>query len=456
MSNCVIWVKMMSKKIVAFLTVFCVLLLASYRTGMAAYTPPFELSSERQLLVNLDLDFVVYEKNADERANPASLTKIMTLIIALEQVEDLDATVTVKKSILDSFLGTGSSLSGLKPDEELTVRQLLYCAMVSSGNDAASIIADYVGGGSIDNFVEMMNACAKKIGAENTHFVNPHGLTDPNHYTTARDLYKIFSYGMQLPLFKEILGTTRYTLPTTNKSPARVLSTTNLMMDRAVGGKNYYSNIKGGKTGRTAAAGNCFISYAQKDGYNYLCVVLGAPATDQEGKFLPPGENQAFSDTKKLYEWAFNSFKIKNAVDENTPIFSVNVNLAANKDHIVLYPEKTVTALLPVNVDASSISYEIDAPQSIDAPVEKGQVIGTAKLMYLGQQVGQVNIVAIENVQRSTFKYILQRSRIIVSSLAFKISAGVVGALILAYIVYAIIYNRKDRRYKRVRRHKKL
>lgn len=444
----------MKKKIFAICLVLALIINLPVVVSKAAYHPEdLTFLSKNILLVNLDTDYIVYENDADQKVSPASLTKIMTAIVVLENITDLDATeITAKKEIVDSFLGTGSSIAGIKADEVLTARQLLYCTMVRSGNDAASILADYIGGGSIDNFITMMNKRAKELGAENTNFVNPHGLTDPDHYTTARDLYKIFKHALTLNHFNDLISTTRYTLPETNKNPARTFATTNLMLDRNIGSRYYYSPLKGGKTGRTSDAGNCFISIAEKDGYNYLCVVLGAPTKDENGNNLPVTTNEAFGDTKKLYEWAFDTFAIKTIVTEDESVGQCHVNLSASEDRLLLYPNKTFAALIPKQVEASSANFVMEIPEFIDAPVLKGQVIGRAKIMLSGQELGEINLISGADIERSSVKYFIQRVKTIANSLIFKIVTILLILLIIAYIIYCIIYNKKHRKYKRVRR----
>lgn len=444
----------MKKKIFAFFLALGLLFNLPMVVCRASYEPEgMELASKNILLVNLDTGYIVYEKEADQKVSPASLTKIMTAILAIEKVPDLDAAkITAKKGIVDSFLGTGSSTAGIKADEELTARQLLYCMMVRSGNDAAAILADYIGEGSIDNFISMMNQRAKELGAESTNFANPHGLTDPNHYTTARDLYKIFRHALTLPLFKELISTTRYTLPATNKNTERTFATTNLMLDKNVGSKYYYSSVKGGKTGKTSDAGNCFISLAEKEGYNYVCVSLGAPTKDEQGNNLPATVNEAFGDTKKLYEWAFDTFAIKTIVNKDESVGECKVNLSAGEDRVLLYPKETFAALIPKQVEASSANFVLDIPESVDAPVAKGQTIGSAKIMLSGQELGEITLISGTDLERSTVKYFLERVKAIAHSLIFKIAVALVFLLIVIYIISSIIYNKKYKKYKRVKR----
>ena len=187
---------------------------------------------------------MVYEKNADKRREPASTTKIMTYIVVYENVEDPDnTTVTISEKIRDELLGTGSSLSGIQVGDILTVKQLLYCMMIPSGNDAALALADFVGGGDVQKFVDMMNEKAAELGCTNTHFMNPHGLHDDEHYTTARDLAIITQYAMMLPDFMDITNTTNiYYKPYggPDAEEKRLLVTTNRLIHKNLDPQYYY------------------------------------------------------------------------------------------------------------------------------------------------------------------------------------------------------------------------
>ena len=190
--------------ITSLLLALVILAVSLPSAAAASFDPGFETKSDSIYLVNLDTDTPVYQKNEREKRYPASVTKIMTYIVVAEQVKDLENTkVKIQQDILDRLDGTGSSLSGLEyhVDEQLSVLDLLYCMMVSSGNDAALVLGDYVGKGSVESFVELMNAKAAELGCKDTNFINPHGLHDPNQYTTAYDMYKIAQYAISLPHF---------------------------------------------------------------------------------------------------------------------------------------------------------------------------------------------------------------------------------------------------------------
>lgn len=440
-----------------FLTLF--VFLSSVTAHAATFNIGFDTNCEAIELVNLDTDTIVYEKNPDKRREPASTTKIMTFIIASEQIKDLDGTkITVTKQVVDKLLGTGSSLSGIKEGDQLTALQLLNCMLVPSGNDAALVLADYVGKGDVDSFVDRMNQKAKALGCTGTHFANPHGLHDENHYTTARDLYKITKYAMSLPHFTEITSQTRYTYKPAggpDASKSRTLSTTNYLIDRnALGGQYYYRYARGIKTGHHDQSGYCLVSSATAEGYTYLCVALGAPDVTASGKEIKTrGE---MLDTAALFRWAFRNLELKSVLNTGDSVGEVKLKDAWNKDKLLLVAEKNYSAMLPSNVSASSIIVTKHIPDTISAPVKKGQVIGTATLSYANQPLTTINLVASESVERSELLHSANTVKSIFTSTWFIVVAIIIVLLVIIYIILALIYNRKKKNLRRVKKYRNM
>ena len=258
------------------MTLFVIISVSILPTSAISYSNDVKTLSESILLVNMDTGQVVFEKDPDSKRYPASTTKIMTYIVAVENIDDLENTkIPIKQEVLDTLDGTGSSLANLESHvgKTMSAIDLLYSMMVPSGNDASVVLADYIGGGSIEKFVDMMNAKAKELGCENTHFQNPDGLHHEDHYTTARDLYKITTYALTLPKFEKITNTTTYYC----EGDDYPLITTNYMIDQNRGGEYYYMYANGIKTGTTNEAGRCLVTTATADGYSYMAVLLHAP-----------------------------------------------------------------------------------------------------------------------------------------------------------------------------------
>ena len=423
----------------------------------AVFHIDFPTYSEAIELVNLDTGTPVYEKNPNERREPASVTKVMTYIIVSEHIKDLQGTkITVQRKILDELSGTGSSMSGIHVGDVVTAFQLMNCMMVPSGNDAALTLADYIGGGDEQKFVDMMNAKAKALGCTNTHFTNPHGLHDDNHYTTAADLVKITRYAMTLPYFMEIcsqLGYSYKPIGGPHAGQTTTLTTTNRMLISS-DSKYYYCYAKGIKTGHTDESGYCLVSTASAEGYSYLCVALGSPSVDKSGKSIDThGE---MLDSASLYRWALTKLELKKIVGPGDTLGEISLNYAWKKDTLRLQPEKSYSAILPKDVSASSVIVTKNIPKSINAPVKKGQVVGTATLSYANEKLATINLVASESAERSELLHTTDVAKSIFTSKWFLVIAGIVILLIIIYIILAIIYNRKRKRLRRVKHYRKM
>jgi len=386
-------------------------------------------------LENLNNGTVVFEKGANERHYPASTTKIMTFIITAENVSDLDNTkVTVKQEAIEG-LDPESTVMGLSQHvgEQVSVKDLLYGLMLPSGNDAALALADYVGG-SISGFAEKMNAKAAELGCTNTHFTNPHGLYDTEHYTTAHDMALIAKYAMKLPGFMDICNTVYYT-------PAgfEELHNTNYMLDQnAEGGMYYYPYVKGIKTGYLDEAGKCLVTSADKDGSQYLCVCLGADFSYDENI------NYAMKDTAALYDWAFENLGEQAVYSPADSLSTVNVKYVRNGKSLAAVPEKAITAFLPNNYDKNKLDVSVTCVNETEAPVKKGDVLGTVSVKYEDLDLGVTNLVAAEDVERdiSPFEVFVSEHGVLLIIAA----AALVIIIMLIIILIAVHSSRKRRR----------
>lgn len=429
-------------KTVSILIVTLVMVLCAV-PAQAAYTPDFDLQSETVLLVNMDTGKVMYEKNADAKVYPASLTKIMTAILALENIEDLDGTkIALKQYIQDMLYGKNASLGGILLGEEVSARGLLYASMLQSANEASLMLGDYMGDGSLAQFAEMMNEKAKELGCTGTNFVNPNGLHDDNHYTTARDMAKIAAYAMSIPEFVEIVNTVSMDIGPTNRHDQLVQITTNKVI---VPNSIYYNPaVSGIKTGTLDEAGRCFVSTATKDGFTYLLVLMGAPLYDENGKFLDTMVN--FEETNKLYDWVFDSFKVKTVMEKGRYIADIPVRLSYEKDVVGLVSDQRLTALIPTDVETSSVQLVPDLPESIDAPVKKGDKVGSVKLVLAGEELGEVDLVANQSVEMSKILYYYDQAMELLSGFWVKFAVIFVVLLFITYIALMILMNKHSRK----------
>lgn len=413
-----------------------------------SYEPDFTLTSKAVYLENLDTGLVLYEKNADQQMYPASLTKIMTAILVLENVKDLNQeTAAYPMWIQDMLYGTNASLGGLIVGEKLTIRQLLTSALVQSGNESAMILAGYVGSGGmadfmprdITSFVEMMNDKAKALGCMGTHFTNPTGLHSDNHYSTARDMAIMAKYAMQNPVFASLVKNYAVQLGQTNKHSDLWQYSTNKML--LTSSPYYYAPVVGIKTGSTDEAGRCVISQAEDNGYRYFCVVMGAPSTAAE-----PFPN--FIETRQLYRWAFGTFSLKTLLEQGELMAEVPVKYSGDGKIAKLAVKDDVVKLLRNDISSDSIIYHTELPESIEAPVAAGDSVGTLHIMLMGEEIGTAELVATQDFSLSWFRKALGTIGALLSSTTAKIILIVVVLAVVAYIVYMVQHNKKKKRHR--------
>ncbi len=440
------------KKFLSILLIIVILICSFPVCASASFNSLLETESEIVLLVNTDSETVIFDKNADKRSAPASLTKIVTCMLVLENCPDLSVQIACKRECLDGLYAQNAATAGIVTGESLSIKNLLYCLMLPSAADAANILADYVGG-SIDNFVVMMNDFVAKLGCKNTKFVNPHGLdSNPNGYTTANDLYKITKYALQNSTFKQITSTTRYDIEPTEKYPyTRYLHNTNKMMNPGIP-DYYHKSVSGVKTGTTEKAGRCVITTASQDGYNYMLIVMGAPQYDIDNDNVE--ENVAFTESKKIYNWAFDNIELTKITNTTDVVTVVDVKYNSKTDHLRLLPAEELSALVPLGTESGSLiirPIETETPKEIKAPVKKGDVIGKAEILYGENVVATVDLVAAEDVDLNIFLLIFGVIKDIFSTTVFKILFAIVAVLLIIYILLIIRKNRIKAKRNKIR-----
>lgn len=425
-----------SAAMLAFCGIFCVPSFAAYDDVMES----MELYSDCVLLISADNSEVIFEKNAGKQSSPASLTKVITATVVLENCEDVSQLVTVPESAIRELDGTGSSLGGLKAGEQVTVYDLLCNLLMQSANEAATTLADFISNNNREKFVDMMNDVAKRLECKNSHFVNPHGLDDDNQYVTAQDMAKFVSYAMTFPVFEEIFGKVTYTLKATNLQEERIIRNTNGLMNS--GSDDYYCEyVKGGKTGSTSIAGRCVVAVASNDGYNYIGVALNSTMSDVDGD--GDNENGAFLDCKEMFEWAFQNIELVAVSDTMQIVGQLPVKYAKSTDYLTLSPAEAVYSLVPSGTDSSSLLIEPIAetcPEYVKAPVKKGEKICRAKVFYAGKVINEVDLVASMDVEIGIFSFIGSLAKTLASFWTFRLAAV---AVIVALIIVLLLRRKK-------------
>ncbi len=392
------------------------------------------------MLINLDDDSypVVAQKNIDERLYPASLTKIVTAMVTLENVKDVNVKTKMSQAAYDASVGTGAQVAGITVGEELSVDTLLYLTMVHSACDACEVLAEFVGG-TKENFVKMMNDWVKKVGCNDTNFTNPSGLHDDNHYTTARDMSKITLAALKNANFVKYSTTTEY------EYKGYTLPHTNLMLHPGYV-TYYYEYAQGIKTGSTEQAEYNVIVKASKDGYNYLAIVMKSP--QQKIKNQSYLTKCSFVDAKSLFEWAFDSLKYTTIVAKDEVIGEVSVENGKDADTVALVAAKDTNVIVPVGLDKSAVIIEIqEKPSSLQAPVTKGQKVCSANIIYGDEVIASVPLVAAKTVELSTFLKVINAIKAFFGLTVVKV---ILVIAFLAIVLYVYIFFKSLNKKKKV------
>ena len=394
--------------------------------------------AEAALLIDMKSGKVLYSKNENQKMYPASITKIMTAILTLESGIDFSEIVTASEEAISPITNKHSHM-GILVGENLTIENLIYGMLVYSANDAANVLAVRVGG-SLDGFVQMMNDKAIELGAINTHFANPHGFHDDNHYTTASDIATIARYAMQNEIFREIVKTDMYTMEATNKyKETRYLSSTNHLISRRRQANYYYKKAIGIKTGFTDESGYCLASAAVDGDTELLSVVLNCHniADDESGMF-------SFIDTKNLFEYGFNNFKYIVVAPTGTVVADSSVYEAKKNIRVTLTPKEDIGNILPIDVDMNDVKGESVINEKIAAPIAKGDELGTIKYTYRGELIGESALIAVNDVEKD---YIVAAIHLVIKILTHPIFIAFV--LLILYLRFTANRRRKRRRKNR-------
>ena len=402
------------KKFVILLVIFLSFILnisVSYSTEQKK-----EILAEAAILINPSTDKILYSKNEYEILYPASTTKILTAILTIENC-NLDDIITVPYEAIN-IIPSGYTIADLQVGEKLTVRQLLELAMVPSANDAANTLAFHISG-SIENFADLMNKKVTDLGLTNTHFTNPSGIHDDNHYSTAYDLAMIMKYCMKNSTFRNISGMKYCTIPATNKYNERVFTTTNELLIKNNSSNYFYEYTIAGKTGYTTKAKNCLISVSNKNNFELICVVLasGMYSNNLSGRFI---------DSKILFEYGYNNYTLRKLRDKNAIATQVEIkNGTKETKNLNLLISDDITAVISHNDLNTQFNENIQIDENLLAPISQGQVVGKITYEIDGIKYSS-DLISEHSVEISSF-YILIVQVIIV--------------ILILFILYKLLFN---------------
>ena len=408
---------------------------------LAAPAPTHTVNAKAAILYEVNTDTVLMEQDADMKLFPASTTKLMTALIALEYGNP-DDVVTVTNEAIDGLYELGSA-SYLLNGEQISFMDLMRYLLIGSGNDAANALAIHVSG-SVEGFVDLMNNKAQELGMTNTHFVNPHGLHNEEHYTSARDLLTLTKVVIENEIIADLVAQDELVLPVTNKHDRTTTKyTTNHLLTKKSTGEYYYEGAIGIKTGTTTPAGLCLVAGCVKGDYTYYSVVLGCEKME--------GRSLQFEETIKLFNWGAATWSQQVMLSSSQPIADVPVRLGDEKDTVVVRPSDNITAMLPNTFETDDLEMDYTLAEDVVAPVKAGDVLGELTVRYEDKEY-QLDLVAADDVERSTMLYVLDRVTAFFTSTTFKIIVAAIVALIAILVAYAILINRKRAKRRKNRR----
>lgn len=360
--------------LISFIFVFCI-------ASPAVCQTPMEIKSPSAILIDAGTGTVLFEKNPHEKLEPASITKVMTIVLALDALESGKVKLTDVIKVSEKAWKTGGSQVFLGQGEEQTLETLLKCIVVASANDASVAVAEYIGG-SVEGFTKMMNDKARELGMNNTNFSNPHGLSEPNLYTTAYDISRMAMELVKYPMFfKWSTVWMDYLEHTDKKRDATMLANTNKLLGK-------YEGLDGLKTGFHSKAGHCFAGTAKRGDFRLISVVLNAENTDER-----------FEDTKRLFDYGFGHYSSVPIVKKGAVQKTLLVEKGQVKEVNIIVPEDV--CILVEKGKEDGVKTKAEFPDKLVAPVKKGQTVGTYIVEKDGQIVKKVDLVVEDDIARA-------------------------------------------------------
>lgn len=396
----------MKKILILLISIFCFV--------TPAYAYSFDIKSDKLILINLNEDTILYEKNIDDKTQIASLTKIITAITVIENISDLESVVTITSDMLKGL--DGYAKLGFKVGDKVTVHDLLYALMLPSAADAAQALAIYTSG-SIDEFAVLMNNQIAKIGVKNSHFSNPVGMDDDMNYSTASDLAEILKYSLQNETFKTIFETNKYHINNLNIDVKKTLANTsiNYKIDTNI--------IKGAKTGFTYDAGMCLASTSSANNVDYLIVALNAEVNSLDHIY----------DTVNLYKYYEENYQYKKIMSKNQLLTTLKVENSKTKE-LSFYADIDKEIYAENSFDLNSVKLEYEGISKITNKNKNGDKLGTINFIYNSDIIYTYDIYLKQNIKYYNF-----------------IPITIIGVLVITFIIF-VNYRRKRRKKRKCKK----
>ena len=384
----------MKKTLICIFLMFCMIL--------PVHAEDIELESDYYLLIDADNQQILMQQGADELIYPASMTKMMTLIIALENVDDHDEMLTLDHEVFKGLYEANASMAGFSLNEQVSIKDCLYGLFLPSGAECTRALAIKTAG-SEEDFVQLMNEKARQLNMKDTHFVNTTGLHDKDHVTTLNDLLKLMQYCLKNENFYEIFTTKEYTATSGTKHKELKMNST--LFKRL--NKEDAQLILGGKTGYTNPAGLCLASLSSKDGRNLILITAHAPVSTTPYHLL-----DAVNTYRTIYE---NTHKI-NLCELDDEIAEVNVQFTRPQATTILYPESTTQLTFNKSVTQDDFTVKITVNENITAPLNPNDILGQMSIYYDGVLLDTVNLITHDTIELSKLSVFLHEAEIFIQT----------------------------------------
>lgn len=420
--------------ILSFIIIFALTFnLQAYAAGTFPKT-----GSPSVILIDSKTGQILYEKNSHEKHYPASITKVMTALLTLENCKLDDKTTASQRAVFD--IEYGSNNAGFQPGEEFTIEELLYALLLNSANEAANILAEHVGG-SIEGFADRMNVRAKELGALDTHFVTPNGLHKDDHYTTAYDMAMIARQAMTIPEFRKIVSTVLYKMPDTNKytkGDKYFLNGNKLIRETHEAGSKgyYYPYAIGIKTGYTTKANHTFIGGAAKDGMELISVIMNSNIAD--------GDSLMYSDSIELFDYVFENYNLQEPVKAGALIKQVSLPNSKDNMPLQITADKDISFICPKNPQSYTTNEYINP--GLKAPIAKGIVVGHIDYLINGKVVGTANLVSSNDAAASIINKAGAKKFLLGALIALRNAGIILVVLLLGLLALVKTIRRKAKR----------
>ena len=430
------------KRIYALILSFALLLSCLVLPAGAMFdpSPVYQVQAQSAYIVNTDTNIIVYDKDSSRQVSAGGLTKYMTIALLLTNYADqLDNTFQMPFAISDYV--HNSDNADMRSNETFTYREAVYAMLLRNANEAAMGLAYSLSGGDLAGWVSQMNTLSQRIGTTGSTWTDACGL-DSGNVTTAVDMYLILRYLMSFDAFVDISSAPTFTMPAKEKhTKSFVLLNQNVALNKTSGGSFYRKSMQGGMCDVMAYKNDhgdqSYVSWANQDGSTYIFCIMQSPDTCDTYGYA--NRRPALYETTRLIDWVFQSFSIQPALDTDLALAEIPVKYSSDADTLKLYPDNSMMTLLPSSGDGTVTQKYFHLPDYVCAPIQQGDVVGTVELKLAGETIGMVNLIAGQDVSRSSLLYSFSKLQEFFGSLYLKVVLVVSAICAIIYVAWVLL-----------------